>query len=101
MIPGGNTRGSARSWRTFGRRVFLLCVALGVVGLAGGFVVFARLIDYQERSATLTSADGVVALTGGSDRVIDAVELLAQGRARRLLITGVNQQTSRHEMARL
>ena len=101
MIGWGNTRGSARSWRTFGRRVFLLCVALGVVGLGAGFVVFARLIDYQERTATLTPADGVVALTGGSDRVIDAVELLAQGRARRLLITGVNQQTSRHEMARL
>ena len=34
-------------------------------------------------------------------RVNEAVELLAKGRARRLLITGVNQQTSRHEMARL
>ena len=41
MIGWGNTRGSARSWRTFGRRVFLLCVALGVVGLGAGFA--ARL----------------------------------------------------------
>jgi uncharacterized SAM-binding protein YcdF (DUF218 family) len=81
--------------------MFLTCLALGLVGLGAGFVAFARLIDYQEPTAALTPADGVVALTGGSERVADAVELLAKGRARRLLITGVNQQTSRHEMARL
>jgi uncharacterized SAM-binding protein YcdF (DUF218 family) len=97
----GSARGTTRSWRTFGRRMFLICLALGLAGLGVGFVAFARLVDYQEPNATLAPADGVVALTGGSDRVIDAVELLARGRARRLLITGVNQQTSRHEMARL
>jgi uncharacterized SAM-binding protein YcdF (DUF218 family) len=73
---------------------------LGVAGLAAGFIFFVRIIDAQEPAA-LPPADGVVALTGGSERVLDAVELLAKGRARRLLITGVNQQTSRHEIARL
>jgi uncharacterized SAM-binding protein YcdF (DUF218 family) len=92
---------NARSWRTFGRRLFLTCLALGLIGLATGFVVFARTIENQEPTAALQPADGVVALTGGSERVADAVELLAKGRARRLLITGVNQQTSRHEIARL
>jgi uncharacterized SAM-binding protein YcdF (DUF218 family) len=96
-----NVHGHTRSWRSFGRRAFLTCLGLGLVGLATGFFFFVRIVEDQEPAAALAPADGVVALTGGSDRVIDAVELLAQGRARRLLITGVNQQTSRHEMARL
>src|SRR6059058_2883903 len=91
---------NATSWRSFGRRIALICLALGLVGLGTGFFLFVRHIEYQEPAA-LPPADGVVALTGGSERILDAVELLAKGRARRLLITGVNQQTSRHEMARL
>src|SRR5947209_20477027 len=89
-----------RSWRTLGRRMTLICLALGLVGLGAGFLIFARYIEYQEPTS-LPPADGVVALTGGSERVLDAVELLAKGRARRLLITRVNQQTSQHEIARL
>ncbi|MGA9825028.1 MAG: YdcF family protein, partial [Methylocystis sp.] len=41
----------------------------------------------------MAQAEGVVALTGGSDRVLEAAELLARGQARRLLITGVNRAT--------
>jgi uncharacterized SAM-binding protein YcdF (DUF218 family) len=91
---------NARFWLSWGRRTFLTCVVLGVIGLGWGFLVFVRSIEGNEPTAP-SPADGVVALTGGSERVTDAVELLAKGRARRLLITGVNQQTSRHEMARL
>ncbi|MEA2840372.1 MAG: hypothetical protein QOF41_1702 [Methylobacteriaceae bacterium] len=93
-------RVNARSWRSWGRRTLFTCLALGLIGLGAGFLVFVRHIESDEPMALLP-ADGVVALTGGSERVLDAVELLAKGRARRLLITGVNQQTSRHEMARL
>jgi uncharacterized SAM-binding protein YcdF (DUF218 family) len=95
-----NARVNARAWRSFGRRMVLTCFALTLLGLGAGFILFARHIEYQEPAA-LPPADGVVALTGGSERIVDAVELLAKGRARRLLITGVNQQTSRHEIARL
>jgi uncharacterized SAM-binding protein YcdF (DUF218 family) len=45
--------------------------------------------------------DGIVALTGGSQRIGDAIDLLAQGYATRLLISGVNEKTSREEIARL
>ncbi|GAC1335515.1 MAG: YdcF family protein [Beijerinckiaceae bacterium] len=86
--------------RIWGRRIVLASLALAIVGLAGGFVFFVNIIDSEEPTA-LPPADGVVALTGGSERVNEAVELLAKGRARRLLITGVNQQTSRREIARL
>ncbi len=45
--------------------------------------------------------DGIVALTGGAQRIGDAIDLLAAGYGRRLLITGVNERTSREEIARL
>ncbi|MEA2855994.1 MAG: hypothetical protein QOH98_315 [Methylobacteriaceae bacterium] len=91
---------NALPWRILGRRIFLACFALGLIGLAAGFVFFVNIIDNEEPKA-LPSAEGVVALTGGSERVSEAVELLSKGRARRLLITGVNQQTSRQQIARL
>lgn len=46
-------------------------------------------------------ADAIVALTGGQGRIEDALELLARGYGRRLLITGVNERTSREAIKRL
>ena len=46
-------------------------------------------------------ADGIVVLTGGSSRVADAIELLSEGRGKRLLITGVHRGTTSAEIARL
>ncbi len=47
------------------------------------------------------SADGIVALTGGPSRVADAMELMAAGRGRRLLISGANRATTLGEISRL
>jgi len=73
-----------------------------LVGFAAtaGFFAFVGSLDRFERSP-VTSADGIVALTGGSQRIGDAIDLLAKGYGRRLLITGVNERTSRDEIARL
>ena len=68
--------------------------------LVAGFFVFVSALEQTERPPT-RHAQGVVALTGGADRIADAVELLAQGAADRLLITGVNPNTSSGEIARL
>ena len=46
------------------------------------------------------NADGIVVLTGGTSRVTDALELLAAGRGKRLLITGVNPGTTTGDIAR-
>ena len=45
------------------------------------------------------NADGIVVLTGGNSRVTDALELLASGRGKRLLITGVNPGTTTGDIA--
>jgi uncharacterized SAM-binding protein YcdF (DUF218 family) len=74
--------------------------AASAAGLVAGFVVFASsLARYEE--AVLAPADGIVVLTGGEQRVREAIKLLAEGRARRLLISGVNRQTSREDLRRL
>ena len=68
--------------------------------MALGFLVFVYSLDRVEQRPE-TRTDGIVALTGGSERIGDAIDLLAQGYASRLLITGVNERTSRAAIARL
>ena len=46
-------------------------------------------------------ADGIVVLTGGAERVETALHLLADGRARLLLISGVGAHVSFADIARL
>ncbi|MFD1303113.1 YdcF family protein [Methylobacterium marchantiae] len=74
--------------------------AVAVLALLAGFLVFAGSIARDERTLD-GRADGIVALTGGAQRIGDAIDLLAGGYGRRLLITGVNERTSRDEIARL
>ncbi|WP_296525703.1 YdcF family protein [Rhodoplanes sp.] len=84
------------------RRLALVLLGLGVAGVATfliGFLWFAWRVPREEVALTVT-ADGIVALTGGASRVVDAVELLASGRGRRLLITGVHRTTNSSELAR-
>jgi uncharacterized SAM-binding protein YcdF (DUF218 family) len=74
-------------------------VALGILALVLGFAGFVWLLPNQE-IALDRSADGIVVLTGGTSRVADALELLASGRGKRLLITGVNPGTTTNDIAR-
>jgi uncharacterized SAM-binding protein YcdF (DUF218 family) len=84
------------------RMVRCVCVApvAATVLLFGGFLWFTLHIANKE-SPLDRVADGIVALTGGASRITDAVELLASGRGRRLLITGVGLTTNAAELVRL
>jgi uncharacterized SAM-binding protein YcdF (DUF218 family) len=78
------------------RRISALTGAL--IGIAAALAAadfghFVAMVEDRE-PRSIGPADGIVALTGGAERIPDAVNLLADGRARRLLITGVNQATS-------
>ncbi|MGA8172637.1 MAG: YdcF family protein [Methylocystis sp.] len=68
--------------------------------LVAGFIAFATSLERIE-TKLLARAEAVVAFTGGSDRVLEAVELLARGQAGRLLITGVNRSTQGAVLERL
>src|ERR1700739_1067574 len=85
--------------RRLGWSTLVLCAS--VVLLVGlGFLWFIRQVPAVE--VTLTrDADGIVALTGGASRIADAIELLASGRGKRLLLTGVGPTTGPAELARL
>lgn len=83
--------------RAFGV-LFGLAMLTGLVFLVG-FVLFVQKLARIEPQAA-PQADGIVALTGGSERIADAMGLLSKGHARRVLITGVNEKTSREEIAR-
>ncbi len=88
------------SWRNIVVPCGLAAGGIGLVALAAGFLVFVALLARQERTPE-GRTDGIVALTGGAQRIGDAIDLLAAGYGRRLLITGVNERTSREEIARL
>jgi uncharacterized SAM-binding protein YcdF (DUF218 family) len=84
------------------RRITAIIVklaVLGVVALVLGFAGFVWLLPSEE-VALDRSADGIVVLTGGTSRITDALELLAAGRGKRLLITGVNAGTTTGDIAR-
>lgn len=80
-------------------RFILLGGALAGVLFAAGFAMFVNAIERD--SSSPQAADGVVALTGGKDRIGKAFNLLAAGQAKRLLITGVNPSTKASELQRL
>jgi len=73
---------------------------LAVAAVATGFVWFVWSVPTEE-IALDRDADGIVVLTGGTSRVADAIELLAEGRGKRLLISGAHPSTTLSEIARL
>lgn len=79
-------------------RVILLASVLGIIGLAG-FLAFIWSLPQSEVRID-ERADGLVVLTGGASRIEDGLELLAAGRAGRMLITGVNRTTRAEDLVR-
>jgi uncharacterized SAM-binding protein YcdF (DUF218 family) len=85
--------------RWIGRSTFALGAAF-VLLLGLGFLWFIWRVPADEIPLS-RDADGIVALTGGASRIADAIELLASGRGKRLLISGANRATNSSEISRL
>ena len=81
-------------------RLIVLAAFATMVAFVGGFLWFVAAVPTEEVSID-RPADGIVVLTGGASRIADAIELLAAGRGKRLLISGVHPTTSSSELARL
>src|SRR6266480_6521558 len=95
-LPKAQT-GAPRRWLA---AAVVLVLAIVFVGAALGFVAFLS----QLRGAEITPnrrADGIVVLTGGSSRVSDAMELLAAGYGKRLLISGVHPTNDVSDISRM
>src|SRR5581483_1486633 len=80
-------------------RLALAAVAAVLAVIVAGFAGFL----FNLRSTELQparKADGIVVLTGGSSRVSDALELLAAGYGKRLLISGVHPTIAAADISR-
>lgn len=92
-----------RGERSSGPRIAVhlvqLALAAALVWL-GGFVWFAvnlpRSVADPERGT-----DGIIVLTGGSERLAKGLELLAAGKGRKLFVSGVFRTTGREELQQL
>jgi uncharacterized SAM-binding protein YcdF (DUF218 family) len=82
-----------------GGRYLTAAAAIVLFAFLGGFLVFASSIAHYAPAADL-QGDGIVVLTGGEHRLSEATRLLAEGRGKRLLISGVNRATTRHDLYR-
>ncbi len=76
---------------------FSCLVAAALIWLAG-FTAFED--DARRLVPTPPPADGIVVLTGGADRIEAGLRLLADGKAPRLLISGVGNGTELSEILR-
>lgn len=87
-----------RRWPT--ARAATAVAAAVALAWAGGLVWFAaglpRAVEDPARAT-----DGVVVLTGGSDRLASGLDVLAAGKARKLFVTGVHRRTSAAQLLRL
>src|SRR6266404_4514783 len=85
-----------RSWL---RATIVAALAMVFVGAAVGFVGFLSQLHGAEIKPD-RHADGIVVLTGGSSRVSDAMELLAGGYGKRLLISCVHPTNAASDISR-
>src|ERR1700730_9309375 len=92
-----NAPGSAR--RGWVRAAIVWVSAIVFVTAAIGFVGFLSKLPGAEMKPA-SNADGIVVLTGGSSRGSDAMELLAGGYGKRLLISGPHPTNAASDISR-
>lgn len=76
------------------RRRHWLAIAVFIVAIAwlAGLARFMNLLP-RETDADPTATDAIVVLTGGSQRVENGLSLLAEGKAKKLFVSGVYRST--------
>ena len=77
-----------------GLRILTVAAIIGVALIAMGFFRFTDTIAELKATETTDEVDAIVALTGGYQRIDQALALLEKGIGKRLLISGVNPSTS-------
>ena len=73
--------------------------ALLVLLYALGFVLFAFTLG-KPAPANAPATDAAVVLTGGPGRIEHAIDVLRSGKARRLLVAGVDPSVTKPDLAR-
>ena len=98
--PGSTAADRSRARRRMRRRLVAMVFTGLILGaLLGPFVMFTMMVTEQRAPETVARADGIVVLTGPQSRIADAVDLLEDGHAERMLISGVYPSTTRGDIA--
>ena len=90
-------RGTGRSVGWLFRAVTLICILVFFIGgglLIGGFMQFSNHVTGFGEEQSKQKVDGIVVLTGGRARIAEGLELMSKGQGKRLLISGVNKDTT-------
>jgi uncharacterized SAM-binding protein YcdF (DUF218 family) len=80
-------------------RIFLTVIFLAALGYGLSFVLF--VVNLPPVPTVLPQADGIVALTGGDERLDTAVSLLERGVGKRLLVSGVGKETTKETVGKM
>ena len=96
-IIGAIGRPSRRRWIAALRISAYLLIAMAGM-FAGGFGLFANHVGAMSTPAQQMSADAIIVLTGGEARLTAALDLLKNGKGKRLLISGVNPATGPNQL---
>lgn len=75
-------------------------VLIVVLAWLGGLVYFATMIPGRVDDVG-TPTDGIVVLTGGSERLHEGLRLLADGKATQLLISGVHREATLDDLLKI
>lgn len=101
-MAAGKNGNAARSGRRYRLtlRSFLLSGLVFLALLGAGFAAFVSQIELLPATDRVDKADGIVVLTGGQLRIETGIDLLREGKARRLLISGVHPDVSARQIRR-
>lgn len=95
--PGAAKTAAMRRLRRvghYGLRIVTIAAITGLALIAMGFFRFTDTIAELKTTGATAEVDAIVALTGGYQRIDQALALLEQGVGQRLLISGVNPSTT-------
>jgi uncharacterized SAM-binding protein YcdF (DUF218 family) len=81
-------------------RVMIFATGATLSLLAMGFILFATIVT-RSPAPVDSHADGIVVLTGESRRIAEGARLLKEGRAERMLISGVYRHTGKSALLRI
>ena len=78
----------------------LIALLVAAAIWSAGLLAFAARVERSTPAPEPDRADGVVALTGAgsNERIGAAMGLLAEGKAQRMLVSGVNREASREDI---
>ena len=82
-------------------RPWLIDALLIVLVWVGGLVWFVSNMPSAEETSPPSPADAIVVLTGGQDRLAHGFDLLSEGKAKKLFISGVYQGIDVRELLKV